>query len=86
MGKAVLQHFSATSNDSARSAYAYSNHSSDKRFRESVGDIGDFCDFFIADLQVLDFCRQSFSRDFIDHVPDPFKRCSTVYRENKVFP
>jgi len=38
-----------------------------------------FHDFFIADLQVFDFCRRLFTRDFIDHVTNPYKGCLAVY-------
>ena len=41
--------------------------------------------FLVANLQMFYFCRRSLSRDFIDHVPNPFNGCSTIYRWNKIF-
>jgi len=31
-------------------------------------------------LQMFDFCRRSFSRDLVNHIPDFFNGCVTVNR------
>jgi len=40
----------------------------------------------VTHLQAFDFCRRSFSRNFINHVPDLLEGGSAVYRGNKVVP